>query len=75
MLAYASNGKQHTSTIEKATGSQWPAKTVALYEHIYEESYDLPDQGYSRWLRETHPEVDSTINNVSSLADYFLICL
>ena len=70
-LTDASNGKQHTSTSEKANGSQWPAERVALYERRYEEGYDLPDEEYSRWLRETHPEVDSTINNVSSLAEYF----
>jgi len=70
-LTDASNGKQHTSTSEKATGSQWPAERVVLYKHRYEEGYDLPDEEYLRWLRETHPEVASTINNVSSLADYF----
>ena len=70
-LTDASNGKQHTSTSEKATGSQWPAERIALYERRYEEGYDLPDEEYSRWLRETHPEVDSTNNNVSSLAEYF----
>ena len=55
------------STSEEATGSQWSAEKVALFECRYEEGYDLPDEEYLRWLHDTHLQLD----NVSSLVDYF----
>jgi len=34
-------------------------------------SYNLPDEKYLLWLRETHPDTDFSLYNVFSLADYF----
>ena len=31
----------------------------------------MPDEEYMEWLRETHPDIDFSLYNVSSLEDYF----
>ena len=31
----------------------------------------MSDEEYMKWLRETHPDIDFSLYNVSSLEDYF----
>ena len=42
-----------------------------LYRRRFEEGYDLEDAEYTRWLRRTHPELQSNALQDSSLADFF----
>ena len=50
-----------SSNLELDDGqSSLSSEKAALFEHRFEEGYDLPDDEYMKWLRHAHPE--SVIN-------------
>ena len=66
----ASAIENDTSNMQQCNDTQSiisPEK-AALFQHRFEEGYDLPDDEYVKWLHETHPEsimsqTASAINN------------
>jgi hypothetical protein len=51
-----SDSLHQTLSLGREATSEWSAEQIELFEHRYEEGYDIPDPEYIAWLELNHPE-------------------